>query len=448
MDRVLLFLCLVFGVIMIVFAFPEGISATLVTIIISLLTLFFINLYCDDAKEKQFLRQIFIIALLARLSLGLLIHLADLRGFFGGDANTYNYLGSLLADIWAGTASRDTDYAQQALTTHGPGWGMTYVVGAIYFAIGKNILGAQCFCAAIGAATAPMTYACGNSVFNNKQVARISALMVALYPAMIMWSAQVLKDGLIIFLLVLSITLVLTLQKKFNYFHVIVLVLALFGILALRFYIFYMVVLAIIGSFIAGSNLSIESLIRRSLAVVGVGVALTLIGGLQTAQKDYDDYMTLERVNISRKDLASAGSGFAEEVDVSTPAGAIAAIPVGFIYLLLAPFPWQISSVRSALTLPEVVLWWSLIPFLVAGLWYTVKYRFRSSIAVLLFTFMLTIAYSIFQGNVGTAYRQRTQIQVFLFIFIAVGWTIRKEVEENRKEQRRIKVQQLKQKLR
>ena len=46
---------------------------------------------------------------------------------------------------------------------------------------------------------------------------------------------------------------------------------------------------------------------------------------------------------------------------------------------------------------------------------------------------MLTIAYSIFLGNVGTAYRQRTQIQVFLFILVGVGWTIFNEKRENKK---------------
>jgi hypothetical protein len=50
-----------------------------------------------------------------------------------------------------------------------------------------------------------------------------------------------------------------------------------------------------------------------------------------------------------------------------------------------------------------------------------------------MFSLMLTVAYSIFQGNVGTAYRQRTQIQVFLFILVAVGWTVYKEGRENKR---------------
>jgi hypothetical protein len=50
-----------------------------------------------------------------------------------------------------------------------------------------------------------------------------------------------------------------------------------------------------------------------------------------------------------------------------------------------------------------------------------------------MFSLMLTLAYAIFLGNVGTAYRQRTQVQVFLFMFFSVGWTLRKEKQENEK---------------
>jgi ABC-type Fe3+ transport system permease subunit len=48
---------------------------------------------------------------------------------------------------------------------------------------------------------------------------------------------------------------------------------------------------------------------------------------------------------------------------------------------------------------------------------------------------MLTLAYSIFQGNVGTAYRQRSQILVFYFIFVAVGAVLLKERQEEGQRQ-------------
>jgi hypothetical protein len=104
-------------------------------------------------------------------------------------------------------------------------------------------------------------------------------------------------------------------------------------------------------------------------------------------------------------------------------------------YLLFAPFPWQLASLRQSITLPEMTVWWASVPLLVVGIWFTLSYRLRQALPILLFTLMLTVAYSIFQGNIGTAYRQRSQILVFYFIFVAVGAVLMLERRENRKRQ-------------
>ena len=62
---------------------------------------------------------------------------------------------------------------------------------------------------------------------------------------------------------------------------------------------------------------------------------------------------------------------------------------------------------------------------------------------ILIFTVMLTFAYSVFQGNVGTAYRQRAQLLVFYFIFVAVGFVLMKEKREERKRLRLLQQQEL-----
>ena len=130
---------------------------------------------------------------------------------------------------------------------------------------------------------------------------------------------------------------------------------------------------------------------------------------------------------------AEANSGFGQDVDVSTTSGALSAIPVGMTYLLFAPFPWQLASLRQSITLPEMTIWWCSIPLLVTGLWFTLKHRLRPALPILIFTTMLTLAYSVFQGNVGTAYRQRSQILVFYFIFVAVGAVLLKERQDDRR---------------
>ncbi|MDX6272064.1 MAG: hypothetical protein QOD28_3287, partial [Acidobacteriota bacterium] len=74
-------------------------------------------------------------------------------------------------------------------------------------------------------------------------------------------------------------------------------------------------------------------------------------------------------------------------------------------------------------------------PLLVLGGWFTLKYRLRQALPIILFTTMLTLAYSIFQGNVGTAYRQRSQLLIFYFIFVAVGYVLLKERREERQRE-------------
>ena len=356
-----------------------------------------------------------------------------MQEFVGPDSFTYDYFGSRMAELWAGQISPDDPIIKNSMGLNGPGWGMSYLVGVIYFVTGPNIFAAQSFCAIFGAATAPMIYFCSEKIFHNKRVAKISALSVALFPAFIIWSSQLLKDGLIIFLLVLAMTMVLQLHEKFNYAALALLILSLSGIITLRFYIFYMVAIAVAGSFIIGVSNTAQSITRRTFVLIIMGLILTYLGVIRNANLDFERFGSLERVQVSRMDLARSGSGFEEGTDVSTTEGAISAIPVGFAYLMFAPFPWQVSNFRQSITLPEVLLWWALIPLVISGLWYTVRHRLRKAFPILIFTLMLTLAYSIFQGNVGTAYRQRTQIQVFLFIFIAVGWSLYQEEKENRK---------------
>ncbi|MEJ7848412.1 MAG: hypothetical protein WKF92_10015 [Pyrinomonadaceae bacterium] len=411
--------------------FPEVAGSILVVSLLSAIAIFLFRKFTED---KRFVTNVFLAALFARLIFGLFVHYYDLRDFFGGDANTFDFNGFMLAKDWTGNPSWEESSWRRVSAIEGPGWGMNYLVGGLYYLIGRNILAAQSFCAVIGAATAPMVYYCSVKIFQSKNVGRISAIGIAFFPSFIIWSGQLMKDGLIIFLLVLAITMVLQLQEKFNYAALVLLILPLGGIIALRFYIFYMLAIAVAGSFIIGVSKSTQSILTRTAILMIMGLSLTYLGVIRNAGTNFETYGNLERIERSRSDLsASADSGFGADADVSTAAGAISAIPLGLVYLMLAPFPWQMTSFRQAITLPEVLIWWAMIPLMVVGIWYSARNRLRSAFPILIFSLTLTLAYSLFQGNVGTAYRQRTQIQVFLFIFIAVGWTLFKERRDDKK---------------
>jgi hypothetical protein len=156
-------------------------------------------------------------------------------------------------------------------------------------------------------------------------------------------------------------------------------------------------------------------------------LGLLLLGALNIAVKretleQQTTYLTLERLQVTREDQAMWGrSGFGQEYDVSTPTGALATLPVGLVYLLFAPFPWAISGVRQALVVPETLVWYALMPAFVRGAMYGLTRHFRAVLPIVVFAISLTCAYALMQGNVGTAYRQRTQVTMFFFVFMAVG---------------------------
>lgn len=397
-----------------------------------------------NTESGEFLLKIFAAGLIIRLILGTAIFVFRGQDFFGGDALTYDYLGEAQLKFWGG----DRYYWQVIKPYFGKGlggWGMIYMVATIYAVIGRNVLAVQFVNAVLGAVTAPIIYLCAIEVFNNTRVARISAIAVAFFPSLVLWSSQGLKDGPIVFFLALSILATLKLTRRFELKYLLILIPSLFALLSLRFYVFYMITSAVAGAFVIGAGkLSATNFIRQFAVIILIGLGLTYLGVMRYANVQVEQYANLERIQISRQDAATtAQSGFGTQADVSTREGALSTIPIGLLYLLFAPFPWQLTSLRQSITLPEMIVWWASFPLLTLGLWFSIKYRLRQISPILIFTVMLSIAYSIFQGNVGNAYRQRSQLLVFYFIFIAVGYVLLAEKRAERKQRERVEADHL-----
>ena len=435
MNGLLLALALVMFVAVLVLAPADGGTASLVTVPIAALVSWMILRIKTDSR---FLFRLFAAALLARILVGTLIYIFQWQTFFGGDAITYDFFGYALLKVWEG--NKDYQIAVDLFSGGGAssGWGMLYMVAIIYKIVGRNMLAVQYINAVLGAASAPIAYLISLEIFPNKRVARLCALLSAFFPSLVLWSAQGLKDGPIVFLLVLSMLATLKLGNRFSFKYLTALALSLVCLLTLRFYVFYIVVLAVTVAFILGRRrLTAQTFARQLLIMIIIGMTLAYFGVSRYATQQFDAYGNLRQLQLMRMDASqSAISGFGQDIDVSTPEGALSALPLGLSYLILAPFPWQMTSLRSVITLPEMVFWWGSLPLLVLGLWFAIKYRLREVAPIIVFTTLLTLTYSILQGNVGTAYRQRAQLLVFYFVFVAIGFVLGKEKREERARRR------------
>jgi 4-amino-4-deoxy-L-arabinose transferase-like glycosyltransferase len=426
----LLIICPLTAVAMVVLVFPEGGKAFLLLTFLSLLVIFLIRKYSPD---RDFLTKVFLLGLYLRILLGILIETLGLLLFFGGDSLYYDDAGYSILQYWFETSGSSGDFSKVENLINSQSWGIMYLTAFIYFVFGRSIFIAQSIFCVIGAAISPLIYFCAKQLYDNKRVARVSALFIACFPTFIVWSSLILKDGPILFLIVLAISMVMVLQKRFSFPAIICLILSLSAIFCLRFYIFYVVVASVFLGVIIGTNFTFNSLVKRVIAVAILGLGLIYFGVSERAVTNFEKFANIENLQAVRQDTARKfNSGFGQDFNVTTVGGAISALPVGLVYLLFAPFPWEVNNFRQLITLPDVLVWWCLMPLLIKGIWFTLKTRLRKSIPVMVFTLMLTISYALLQSNVGTAYRHRTQIQVFLFMFIAVGWTLMQEKREIR----------------
>src|SRR6267143_5421485 len=187
-------------------------------------------------QRNEFLLRLFVAGLCVRIVVAILIYRFEWQTFFGGDSDTYDLFGFAQNQAWHGGGAIYQNLVDQFTGIGGSGWGMVYMVASIYEIVGRNPLATQLVNTVIGAATAVLIFHIAQHIFDNSRVARVSALLVAFYPSIVLWSAQALKDGPIVFLLALAMLATLKLGEKFTVKFLVILIASALGLLTLRFY--------------------------------------------------------------------------------------------------------------------------------------------------------------------------------------------------------------------
>jgi hypothetical protein len=400
-------------------SFGDGLIAF---ILFALLNVFILSRIGATAAptERPFLLRVYRWTLFLRVILALFLNVysgeTSFADMFWGDSSTYDWGGSILAMKWEGTP-----VVLPPVLASASGYGFYYVVGFIYYVFGRNQLLVQLLNGTLGSLTVLVIYAIARRLFD-VEVARWSARFTAFFPAMVFWSGAMYKDPAIQFCIAVCIYCVLRLNEKFALKFLVFFIAAALALMTFRFYVCYIVVITTLSTFLLTQRRGILESFFVQIIFVGLFLGAFAFGVSRERLDQQRSLMNVGRITITREDQANLGqSAYGVGFDVSTPAGALAALPVGVTYLLFAPFPWAIRGVRQLLTLPEMLVWYWLMPSLVRGLRYTFRTKFRQSLPILAFTTALTLTYALSQGNVGTAYRQRTQITMFFFIFMGAG---------------------------
>jgi hypothetical protein len=384
-----------------------------------------------NRSRLNFQLKVYSVAVGFRLLLSIAIYSLGLLQVLGDEDSSGWWGGVVLQDEWN---LRHVSVFQLPLemlhSFNGHHLGYQYLVGFLLsFTSEPNRLVVASLNCVIGALTVVVVYRIASQLYS-PWVANWVAWLSCLAPSLAVWSAQTLKEPIVIFLesLVLYGCVVLKI-KGFSARHLILCLSAAVLLIPFRFYAAYISLLVVIVT------LAIPEFRKRrtrftimAVVVIGSMAALYASGTMISTEAQFDKF-DLKYAQNFRGAVATGGSGVTSNFDIQTPSGFLLGITVGFAHLMLAPFPWQLggASLRMLLTLPELLAWWWLFFWGVVPGMRRIKNEFSNLLPLLLMLAMMAALYSVLFGNVGLAYRQRAQLLPWLFIIGVRGLEFRKQ---------------------
>jgi len=366
-----------------------------------------------DEHERETLVPIFLAAFAVRAGVAMVVAYAAPDGYFALDDQRYSALGQELARFWAGQGSYPDDI-------HGA-VGYYLWNALIYTVVGPVPLAATLLNGVLGAGCSVLAWRLAREI-GDETAARYAALLAAFFPSLVLWSSLNLKDALAVTAILVCVRAAQRLHARFSVGSLAAIALGLAVLGELRGYL----------ALVAATALAVAVVVPRLggrhapvsiAAMLAVGaLVMVWLGPIEGLGDD----ASLESLDRARRELAFGASAYQGDADISTPGTALRFLPIGLGYFLLAPAPWQVWNTRQLLTLPEMLLWYAMLPRVVGGFLVAIRRRFGAALPLASFALFGTLSYALVESNLGTAYRHRAQVLVLFLVFGAVGLAQRK----------------------
>lgn len=397
-----------------------------VLIPVELGVLWFLVRSSPDATPRAV--QLVIAATMLRVAAAIAFHpFRSVEVTFSPDAHYYDWGGRTLAESWQ-SGLRAPELHRHRVAYY------FFFVAAHYYLLGASSLLPKITNAVFGGLTVWYAYRIGRELHGEPAGWR-GANLVAFFPSLILWSTMNTRDSLCILLITVVVWHTVSLKQGFTLRSMATLIASLYVLGRLRDYMF-----PLMGGVVLLGLLLSE--LRRTPRTVLAGLVLAGVF-LATYQSAHVGRSSVQRMDLETLDHSrrggvidtrgtTAGSAYLADVSVTTPAEAARFIPLATAYFLFSPFPWQVRNPRHALPLPEMFYLYALLPFMLGAVAVGLRRRFSVAVVPLLAIGILSVSYSLYSSNFGTAYRHRAQVMPLILTFAGMGLTLR----EQRRQQR------------
>lgn len=414
-------------------AFSPG---TLFSFLLVLLIIFFTR-SLHNREEGLFLTKVFIWGIIIRFFLILIVQYflmskdrwlsldgVDKCVSFFGDDGMHTIVGWWYAQYASGVHL--SDYPLMVVLTGALGdygrSGYLYLVSLFYFIFGFSPISVTFINSIIGTLTGFVYYFIAREI-GGKGSAKITAVLVTFFPSLIVWSIANLKDTLFILLTGLVLWLFILFIKTDKVRYLIILSSLITLQYTLRLWVPLPTLLVLILCYL---------LITRRIKITQIFL-LTLILAVCSPVLFKDGLNELKGKIINYHLGVISSGGFTYRIyDNWVYGGNIqtAAIPYteaikglfrGWVHYFLEPFPWKTSTKLSLVSIPQMLIWYFLIPFSIMGILIQLRRNWRKALVLVAYFVVIGSILSVTGGNIGTDFRIRDVLTPIVILFSSIG---------------------------
>jgi hypothetical protein len=266
------------------------------------------------------------------------------------------------------------------------------ILGYLYTFTMPSMLIGQLFNAWLVALTVIFVYLIAREIGGTEKEGFLAGIIACIYPSLAFYGSLLLKDALVVSLCMIGLLLTIKIVKSFYVLKFVGFFVVLTGLIHFRFYIGYALMFGFIISWFLIANIRIKKRIIYGIIMVFIlGFSPQILDGGYYGFINLKNYLNVPKITTYRE------VSYAPRVEIVAPAarGQNSVVPVpsahqnssviiktGFenpitfvkntflqcINVFLGPFPWQLQPLKYLFVLPEMIIWYFLLFFIVRGI--------------------------------------------------------------------------------
>lgn len=433
--------------------------------------------------DRAVLERAVLLIFAARLAFTAVLHLwllsaSGAGGAMFGDDQGYTFHATRLARWWLGEPVADPTDPMDAV----PGVSYIQFAAFLFTLAGTEPFALKVMNTGLAVLSGFLFYRAGASALLPN--ARWIAYLMWIYPSLVLWSALTLKESFVIFLMAIAVWSVAEQIKTRRFIWWVPFVISLLVLYSSRSWLFVMLVLAwpaallvagrslprAVGAtavafvLLAGTPattyftpeiLAAPGRIRAAMAQGARSAFVTPTPGPTVASAGGGIvYVEVTEPPATLEPSGSSGGAPSASPPPRTPrppptprpiaygpigpiaparteprvivqteqlTASIQHLPIGALYVVAAPVPWNARGWLELATIPEMLLWYATIGFALRALLRRPLRSWRPHAYALLMMLGIALALSLVEGNVGTLVRHRGMLIPFVATLAAVG---------------------------